>query len=166
MCNSYRIWYLMVLFLCLTTGCVNSAENPALAKINVQLGLAYLDKKEIAQAKLKFLEAKQQAPKEPLVWYSMAYFFERTGDLKKAQSYYQTAISLSPQSGCAHNNYGTFLCRQGKYREAIEQFNLAVQDEYYLDAAGAYQNAWICALRIPDIPLAQYYLKLGGRSKT
>lgn len=146
----------LVLASLLLSSCAHTTENPALAKINVQLGLAYLDKADIAQAKSKFLQAKQQAPKDPVVWYSMAYFYECIADFKRAQTYYQKAIALNPQSGCAHNNYGTFLYRQGKYQEALAHFKLAVQDEYYLDAAKADQNAAMC----------KHYLKLGPAAKS
>ncbi len=116
------------------------------AKINVQLGLSFLEKNDLPQSKQKFLQAKQQAPKEPTVWYGMGYFLERTGDVQKAEAYYQKAISLNPQEGAAHNNYGTFLCRQGRYRESLKQFELAVADENYLDVVGVYRNVRECAV--------------------
>ena len=130
------------------------------ARINVQLGMAYLERNDYDRAREKFLTATQEGPTLPEVWYSMAYFQEITHNNTLANDYYLKAISLSPQSGAARNNYGTFLCHQGHYQEAIQQFLQAVQDANYLTPADAYANAGLCALKIPDkMQAKQFFLK-------
>ena len=49
-----------------------------IAKINIQLGMMYLDKQDISRAKTKFLHAIAVAPYLPEAWYSMGYFQEVT----------------------------------------------------------------------------------------
>src|SRR5688572_1744172 len=114
------------------TGCVTSHKpsdreslNVATARINAELGLTYLSMHDTKRARLKLLEALKLAPDSPEPWYSTAYFLELTGEPASAEKYFLKAISLSPERGDSHNNYGTFLCRQGKYAKAIEQFELA-----------------------------------------
>lgn len=130
------------------------------AKINTQLGIAYLERHNIQRAKQKLLQALTQAPTIPETWYSMGYFLESTGEKTQAQKYYLKAIKLAPGRGDSQNNYGTFLCRAGDYYGAIQHFLLAARDPNYLESAGAYENAGLCSLRIPNEKLAARYFKL------
>lgn len=127
------------------------------AKINAQLGIAYLERHNLQRSKQKLLLALEQGPNIPETWYSMGYFLEATGNKDDASIYYQKAISIAPTRGDAQNNYGTFLCRNGEYNESIKHFLLAVKDPAYLDPADAYENAGLCALKIPDKTAAANY---------
>ncbi len=127
------------------------------ASFNMQLGLAYLKQGNPPRAKRKLLMALSQAPNSPGVNAAMAYFLEKTGDINEARSYYKKAMSLAPGSGAQLNNYGTFLCRQGEYKVAEEYFTKAVKDVKYENTAGAYENAGLCALEIPDYAKAKQY---------
>jgi type IV pilus assembly protein PilF len=156
-----------VLLLCASVfvGCTtvdtskNSPEQKKkrIAEINIELGMGYLEEKNVQRAKQKLLEALEEDPSLPEVQYSMAYFFEQTGDTQQANTYYLKAIALAPNRGDTQNNYGTYLCRNGDYRNAVEHFKMAVQDPNYLDTAGAYENAGLCALKIPDVNQALSY---------
>lgn len=130
------------------------------AKINVQLGMAYLERKDIQRAKQKFILALDEAPQIPETWYSMAYFMESTGNQDAADKYYVKAMAVAPGRGDVLNNYGTYLCRKGNYRDAVNHFIKATQDPKYLQAASAYENAGICALKIPsDDEAMKYFTK-------
>lgn len=155
------------LFLCSISACntnkaemaPDSPESKKLraAKINVRLGMAYLERNDIKRSKLKFLTALEQAPTIPETWYTMAYFLEKTGNSKQANAYYQKAILLAPERGDVLNNYGTYLCRNGKYSAAINYFLKATKDKKYLDPSAAYENAGLCAMKIPDNTLAMRF---------
>lgn len=135
-------------------------DKGAAARANVELALAFLNKGNADKAKEKLLRASKEAPKEPAVWYGLGYFHERTGTPELAESLYKKAIHYSGhKAGSAHNNYGTFLCRQKRYDEALHEFTKAATDEEYLDVAGAYENAGICSYGIPNYKLATQYFK-------
>jgi type IV pilus assembly protein PilF len=127
------------------------------ASINVQLGMAYLERHEIQRAKQKLLLALHENPQLPEAWYSLGYFFEITGDQQKASQYYLKSIELAPKRGDTNNNYGTYLCRNHHYNEAIKHFLIATQDVEYLDTAAAFENAGLCAELIPVPDLAEKY---------
>ena len=135
-------------------------ENFSAADANVKLGMAYLKNGDLQGAKKKLLLAQKQAPKDPATWYAMGFYQETVGDNKLASKSYRKAVKLAPKEGAVQNNYGTFLCRQGQYRQAIKHFMTAIKDKTYLETAGAYENAGLCALKIPDRKLAQQYFKL------
>jgi len=155
--------WIIIIFIVLLSACSTVPEqspNPEAAGINTQLGLNYLQEGDIVSAKSKLLLALQEDPNNPMVLDAMGYFWERTGDLDSAEEYYLRAIKLAPNKGEVQNNYGTYLCRHKRYQESINHFLLAVQDVNYLQVAAAYENAGLCALRIPDKKLAHKYLEL------
>ncbi len=134
-------------------------QNDA-AVYNTQLGLAYLKQEDRSRAKRKLLTALDLAPDSADVNAAMAYFLENTGDLKEARNYYRKALSLAPKKGAQLNNYGSYLCRLGNYQEAEGYFLSAVKDVHYVNTAGAYENAGLCAAAIPDYQKAtRYFIK-------
>ena len=166
--NGLKLRYLLlVLSVFLLQSCQHSKEStehiarePKLgeaATYNTQLGLAYLKQGDRPRAKHKLLLALTQAPDSPAVNAGMAYFMEKTGELEKAHVYYKKALDAAPNSGAQLNNYGAFLCRQGKYPQAETYFLKAVNDIEYEHTAGAYENAGLCALAIPDYIKARHY---------
>jgi type IV pilus assembly protein PilF len=140
----------------------NHQENDrgkSTAKTNIQLGLVYLEKHNVQQAKERLLRALEEDPKMPEAQYAMAYFLETTGNPQQANIYYLKAIELAPERGDVQNNYGTFLCRHKQYQKAVQHFLLAVQDSKYLETASAYENAGLCSLKIPNQKQAIVYFK-------
>jgi len=127
------------------------------SKINAQLGVYYLDKGLYKRAKEKLLLSLKQYHDYGPNLTAMAYYYEKTGDPQLAEQYYINAVNISRNNGYVLNNYGTFLCRQKKYNEAISHFNQAIQDKNYLNTGEAYENAAMCAEGIPDRKLAVKY---------
>jgi len=167
--------FILLLFLLMLSSCSSSSSVKAqndkkalhseekkiqtAALINAQLGLLYLEKKDISRAKQKLLLSIEEGPKLPETWYAMGYFLEMTGNLGEAKAHYLKAIQLAPKRGDVLNNYGTYLCRQGDYKNAIIYFMRAAKDPNYLEPAAAYENAGLCALKIPNQTLAADYFR-------
>lgn len=134
-------------------------HNLTAAGYNVQLGMAYLQQGDVQRAKSKLLLAHAQAPTWAPANDALAYYFETTGDMQKAQHYYVKAVDINPKAGAPQNNYGTFLCRTGHYQQAEQHFIIATQDTNYINTAAAYENAGLCALKIPDTAKATGYFQ-------
>jgi type IV pilus assembly protein PilF len=154
----------LILFSSVLTACQTSQvsieqqkKKLSAARINDRLGMAYLERHDIQRAKQKFLLALDQAPSIPETWYSMGYFLESTGNRNNAKQYYLKAVQLAPARGDVLNNYGTYLCRAGDYQGAVKQFIKATEDSKYLEHAGAYENAGLCSLKIPNYNQAFKY---------
>ncbi|MBA2656905.1 MAG: type IV pilus biogenesis/stability protein PilW [Tatlockia sp.] len=124
---------------------------------NTQLGLAYLNQGNRSRAKHKLLKALELDPKSIEANAAMAYFQESSGNLEEAQKYYIKVLSIVPKAGAQLNNYGSYLCRHRHYKEAEGYFLAAVKDVHYINTAGAYENAGLCAAAIPDYPKARHY---------
>lgn len=167
--STMSIFILLLILLMGITGCASGLQqsntvwmkqnNLEAAKINIQLGLTYLALNEVDRARQKLLLAQQQAPQYPAVWYAQGYLLEKTGNISDASMAYLKALQLGAKDGAVHNNYGNFLCRQKQYKAAIHQFQLAVQDSHYLHIGSVYQNAGLCALKIPNKVLAKQFFQ-------
>lgn len=163
--NRIVIYFMMLLVLsgCNTMNYADkevAAKNKKIASINISLGMAYLEHGDKDRARQKLLHALQRDPSLPEAWYSMGYFQEATGHTVEARKNYLHALELAPDRGDVQNNYGTFLCRSGYYQEAVNHFITATKDPQYLDLAGAYENAGLCSLKIPDKKQAERYFNL------
>ncbi len=136
-------------------------RNNLAAGYNVSLGLGYLQDGDMNLAKQKLLNALKLSPNNAMALDAMAYYLEKTDNMKQAEVYYKKAISKASKVdyGRAVNNYGTFLCRQSRYQESLPYFMKAVDDPSYTDIAGAYENAGLCALEIPSPEQAEIYFK-------
>lgn len=136
-------------------------ENFNAAKVNIDLGLGYLEQGNVTRAKKKFLHAKSLAPSHAPTRAALGYFYETVGDVKEAEKEYILALKYSKDDtkGAMHNNLGAFLCRQSRFAEADAEFQAAINDKSYIRTAEVYENAGLCALKWPDMDKAEFYFK-------
>lgn len=80
----------------------------------------------------------------------LAVIEDRRGQGAKAGGHYKAAAERAPERGAYLNNYGTWLCRNGRAREALDYFDAAVRDPAYGDPSGALANAGVCAMTAGD----------------
>lgn len=148
------------------TGCVSAGPEPIAkpnmeraAKINVQLGVDYMrqGKRDLAMQKLQ--KALEQNPDSAEAHNAVALLYWQTGDLDKADENFQEALDLDDSDPMVANNYGTFLCQQGRPKESIEYFMQAAQDPNYAQPEGAWSNAGVCAHKASDLAGAEKYLR-------
>ncbi|KTD04204.1 fimbrial biogenesis and twitching motility protein PilF [Legionella geestiana] len=160
-------WMLALVLVLFLTGCVHEADaensvaaaveapNPERAALyNTRLGLAYLKQGDFPRAKRKLVHALKLAPDYPQANAAMGWYLEHTGEPAGADVYYRKAVRNARESGAQCNNYGAFLCRQGKYNEAQRWFAVAVRDAAYSNTAGVYENSGLCARAAGDRTLA------------
>lgn len=72
---------------------------------------------------------------------------ERRGHSAQAGEHYAKATALAPNAGAALNNYGVWLCRNGREQESLAWFDRALADRSYRTPASALANAGACASR-------------------
>lgn len=148
----------VILLTVMLTACSTGVQyNEGASNANVRLAIEYLKLGNGPGAKQSLMMALKEDPKSEAAWYSMGYFYEATGNEQTAEYYYKQAIKRNLVSGVPNNNYGTFLCRRGRYQAAIQQFLIAAKNPQYINVGQAYENAGLCALLIPNQKLAQTY---------
>ena len=128
------------------------------ALINVELGLGYLSQGQVARAKTKLTHALKLAPGIPETHTAMAYFLEMVGEYKDSEKEHKKSVKISSGKGAVYNNYGAFLCRRDRFKEADVAFNSAIADKEYARTAEVYENAGLCALKSQSKEVAAEYL--------
>lgn len=152
----------LVLIALLVVGCAGKAApkvNSADAlHYSLQLGYGYLENGQYPVALEKFQRALEIDRNSSEAYLGMAEIYARLGQRANADAHYRRAIALAKNPGSAHNNYGAFLCAQGKARAAESEFLAALADPAYKTPAFAYTNAALCIRKLPDLPKAKAYL--------
>ncbi|MBA3732148.1 MAG: type IV pilus biogenesis/stability protein PilW [Gammaproteobacteria bacterium] len=147
----------------LLTACAPVEPRPPMereltpAQINLQLALKYYDNNRLRLALDKVNDSLTQAPQYASAHNVTALIYERLGQAELAQRHFSRALELSPDDPSARNNYGKFLCTQGRLREAEANFLAAADNPGNASPDVAYTNAGLCALRIPDLERAAQY---------
>lgn len=158
--RTLKLWIASIfsLFLC---ACVSQSEKQTVnleqaAKARVELGLGYLAQNDFVQSKKNLDKALAHSPNSYLVHSALAYFYQKQGDAENATNAYLTAIKLSPQQGDVLNNYGAFLCSQGKFEQAYAHFEQALQSKNYYQQADTYENMALCAFAQRNTEIYQH----------
>ncbi len=129
------------------------------AKVNTQLAIEYMREGMYEASMEKFKKALKQNPNLQVAHTSIAILYERLGENELAEKHYRKAYRLNSKDSPTLNNYGQFLCRDGRLKEADRMFADAVNDPLYRNPETAYTNAGICAHKRPDPVLAEKYFR-------
>ena len=128
------------------------------ARTTVQQGQLAYTRGDLDAARKAAVDAVKAAPDFAAAHTLRALVAEADGKSALAGDHYRRAIELAPQDGGVLNNYGTWLCANGREQESLQWFDRAVADRGYRTPAGAMANAGACADRAGQGELAVKYL--------
>jgi type IV pilus assembly protein PilF len=155
----------LVFFLLVVGGCASTTPSDQLsdeedaARSHLQLGIHYMRQGNLNEAKRKMEQSLEFDDSDPMAHATIALLYEQINDIGRARRHYRRALRLGDEEPAIRNNYGTFLCRQGDYREAEEQLVQAARNRLYDTPAAAWTNAGACVRRIPDLDAAENYFR-------
>ena len=132
---------------CASTGDSNGSgggRSEAAARINLQLGVGYLQEGNLPIAKEKLERARRQDPHNPEIHGAMALLDQRLGKDKEADKEFRTALELAPRDPAMLNNYAVFLCSHERADEGVRYFEQAATNPLYRTPWAAYTNAGVC----------------------
>jgi type IV pilus assembly protein PilF len=121
-----------------------NAQRAAAARVNMQLGLGYLQQGNLAIAKEKLDKAHSEDPNLPELHGAMALLHQRLGNDKEADKEFRAAIQVNPNDPAMLNNYAVFLCSHGKPDDGVRNFERAATNPLYPTPWAAYTNAGVC----------------------
>jgi type IV pilus assembly protein PilF len=81
------------------------------------------------------------------------------GDLPRAETRFRRALELAPNDPDARHNWGWFLCTNGRARESIAEFDIALRNPLYRTPEIALVNAGKCSAAAGDVAAAEQYLR-------
>ena len=159
---------LSVVVLAALAGCVSSGptnkqlskpEPERAAEINLEIGLDYLKKGNLPQAKEKIDKAVDQNPRNAKAQVAAGVLYERLGESSKADSHFAKGLALDPKNPEVQNNYGAFLCQKGKYDRGEKLMIEAATNPLYRTPEVAYLNAANCTRNGGDLKRTEENLR-------
>lgn len=142
-------------------GCATQQSQPETVDFNrseavkarINLALAYLEQNDLPKAKQNIDKALEHDKTDYLPHSVLAYYYQQIGEATNAEKSYQIALELSQKQTSdkqprpdVQNNYGTFLCKQGKFELAYQQFENALKSKQpYYYQADTLENIALCA---------------------
>lgn len=149
----------VVLLALVAVGCAGGQQGREASRINTQLGINYMQQGNLNQASDSLEKALEQDRRNPEAHAAKAVLAERLGDYDDADHHFRRSLRLDDEQSSVRNNYGRFLCNQGRYDEADEQFQYAIEDSLYQRRHVVLVNAGLCAMRDDRPDQAEEYLR-------
>jgi len=167
----FAIWMTLLLAGCTATGggsgqgaqqAVSAqpaeSEQQQRAKVHTELGSLYmLDGRSaiaLEEARIALSADPNYAPAYNLLGLTHMVLNES----RLAEENFQKALRLAPGDPEISNNYGWFLCQNGRENDSIGHFMAAAKNPLYTAPTKPYTNAGICSLRLKNDKLAEDYL--------
>ncbi len=130
-----------------------SKDPEKAVKVRTQLAAEYIKTGDLDAAKRALDQALEVDSRDATANMMMGVLLQQEGsqlNLDKAESYFRRSISIEPKNAQARNNYGAYLYQIGRYKDAIEQLEIAGATLGYEQRYQALEN------------LGRIYLKLGN----
>ncbi|MCB1869796.1 MAG: type IV pilus biogenesis/stability protein PilW [Gammaproteobacteria bacterium] len=144
-----------------STGALGRSEQPneGAGDIYVKLAVAYMQNGQMDVALRQAKKALKVEPGSTGAHNAIALIYSRLGENGLAEHHYRTGIEAEPRNPYIHNAYGTFLCQQGRYQEAEQEFVSALKNPLYQTPELAYTNAAVCTALQGSPERSEAYLR-------
>jgi type IV pilus assembly protein PilF len=165
--NKYRLF--LIILLVTISGCSSSLSNQSrqinyekAAEANAELGLRYMMAGNYQLAMNKLKRALTFDEDSPDAHHYLAELYRRLNQFDDADKHYKKALanSKNDDDSALYNNYGVFLCGQGRIEEAEEQFSRVLENPLYQNRAQVYENLGLCMEQEKQNDKAEDYFKL------
>jgi type IV pilus assembly protein PilF len=140
-------------------------SNAEKAKLNLQMGARYLEMGMLDVAKEKLETAVRLDSSNPETHNALAVFYERIRQTEAASDSYQTALSKDSENFSIKNNYGRFLCEQGKFEKGLALLQESMESPMNNRPWFALTNLGVCHLKQNDIKGAEDYFRQALQSQ-
>jgi type IV pilus biogenesis/stability protein PilW len=117
-----------------------SPEKKKEASARMQMGLTYLEQRNLPAAMRELTTASGLDPENPEIDVSLGLAYQTRGDLGMAEKHFRNAVRKKPDYAEAHNNLGIVLSHLGRGEEAIREFETAASNVLYPTPEMAYYN--------------------------
>lgn len=121
------------------------AKQRTAARNRVAMAQSRLARGDLDAAEAEVRLALKQQPDSADAYTLLAVITERRGRSVEAGAHYQRAAELAPANGGVLNNYGAWLCGNGRAAESLAWFDRALAAPGYQSPGSALANAGACA---------------------
>ena len=124
--------------------------------LNVKMGVAYFERNDYDTAIEKFKRALAHNPKLAIAHSGLALVYSTMNAKADAERHYKQSIKFAPNDPTILNNYGTFLCQNGKYLEAVEYYKKTLANPFYKTPETVRENMGVCLMKADKTEEAEY----------
>jgi len=163
-----RIALLMPLFAVIVLGGCSSSpvregvDTEKAAQANADLGLRYMMQGNYELAMQKLNHALTYEPNHVPTHHYLAELYRRLERYDDADDHFRHAINYAEgDASSLHNNYGSFLCGQGRIKAGVKEFKKVLDNPVYPRRDQVYENLGLCLEGKPDPEQAETYLRKG-----
>lgn len=128
------------------------------AAIRLQLAVNYFQEGQYEVALDEVKQAIAISPDVAEAYGVRALIYSKMGEQGLAEESFKTALRLAPRNPDLSNNYGSYLCQQGRGPQAMPYFEAALKNPAYQAPLNALLNAGGCALKNRQLDVAERYL--------
>lgn len=140
-----------------------ASDQQQRAKVHTELGSLYLldgrSAVALEEARIALSVDSNYAPAYNLLGLTHMALNEP----RLAEDNFQQALRLAPGDPEISNNYGWFLCQNGREQASINYFMAAAKNPLYASPSKPYTNAGICSMRVKNDKAAEEYLSTALR---
>jgi type IV pilus assembly protein PilF len=144
-------------------GCSSKAprdsSDASISDIYLQKGVRYMEAGQYEVALQDLQHAVELDGRNSEAHNALAVLYERLDRPGSAEEHFRRAVSLDAGNSSALNNYGRFLCAQGQYDKAMENFRRVIDSKLYKQPWIALTNAGLCANSSGKKKEAEDYLR-------
>lgn len=142
-----------------TTGTLSTPQPERASDINLELGIDYYRKGNLAVAKEKIDRAIEQNPRNAKAQAAAGLLYDRLNEPRKSEAHFEKAISLDAGNPEILNNYAVILCKRGRHEKGEKYFVEAATNPLYRTPEVAYLNAGNCARNAGDLKSAEAHYR-------
>ena len=135
----------------------SETEQRKRANIRMQLAINYYQDGKFNVALDELKQALTMDPNYADAHGVLALVYMELREMALSEQSFQRALQLEPSNSDLNNNYGWYLCQNGRERESLAYFETALKNPLYRQPAKPLQNAGVCAQRKGDMVAAENY---------
>ena len=144
-------WSALAATVLLAAGCASpdqfqKPQPDRASDINLELGIDYLRKGNLSEAKEKIERSLSQNPRNAKAQATAGMLYSRLNEVDKADNHFDRAVALDGENPEILNSYAAFLCTNGRYEKGEKIALRAAVNQLYKTPEVAYMNAGNCAL--------------------
>ncbi|MFD2228837.1 type IV pilus biogenesis/stability protein PilW [Alkalimarinus sediminis] len=149
--------FFLIGFLALiVSGCVTTTDSPFSNKADegkalqnyIQLGLAYIQRNDFEKARTNIGRALEIDSDSSEAYAALGLLYQQQAENDLAEEHFKQAMSLDANNTRGRTFYASFLFRQERYQESLQQFELAGRDTGYSRRAVIFINIAQCHLKL------------------
>lgn len=122
-------------------------ESRKRARIRMELAVGYFEQGQTNVALDELKQVINADPTFPDAYNLRGLIYMRLNDFRQAEESFRRAAALNPKDANVHHNYGWLLCQQGRYGDAVREFEQAMTHPLYADRAKTLMAQGVCQAR-------------------